>query len=519
MRIRSSISLFTCMILALAAAMVAAANPASATPPPAGNVIQLANGTIVPVYTVTGSATVSAVGFKILSGQVTAYDQSGNILWQKPTDQTHTGFQTGFDYDGDGWPDLALPVYEPTGGTCGISTIYTSTLYFYSGQNGALQTPLSPQADICWSFQGTTPYPTKQYTTNTVKSGTGTSDLLISPQYATTSWFLRYTSGSFVTDGALYYPSTSSYDAEYPAAVNNAYGTGTKYVTYSHVANGLFTTVNSQTRALFWTTARVVQYNLGPLATTQLAADNSYLTGGRTDIGGRNYGVVAVDPVNTNNIGLIAGTANLSLYQDMYDGVMQNDPYGGIERHVSLYHPSTNAVTDQFYSYYHDNSDGNGYINRVSFPANPWIKTGGSASRLAYNVYSGGHWYLHITEPGSLTDRYALKDMFLWDISDVNGDGVDELVTSPTRYTNEPDVPGYYLPHWQTDLQSWTEGTQALSAFRTYSNAIPRLDTHGVTATTTTSDDGLYPVQIAVSSGGVRSLAMLTSSKTTVFTP
>jgi hypothetical protein len=115
------------------------------------------------------------------------------------------------------------------------------------------------------------------------------------------------------------------------------------------------------------------------------------------------------------------------------DSAAATDPWGGIERHVSLLDAAANTMQDKYYSYAHDNNDGNRYQGRVSFPANPWVLTGGSASRLAYNVYSGGRWYLHITQPGSMVDQYALPDAFLWDIADVDRDGVQEWLISPTR--------------------------------------------------------------------------------------
>jgi hypothetical protein len=64
-------------------------------------------------------------------------------------------------------------------------------------------------------------------------------------------------------------------------------------------------------------------------------------------------------------------------------------------------------------------------------------------SRVAYNVYSGGHWYLHISAPGSLVDQYALPDAFLWEIINVDGDEVQEWLISPSRYPEEPNLPGY----------------------------------------------------------------------------
>ena len=54
--------------------------------------------------------------------------------------------------------------------------------------------------------------------------------------------------------------STSSYDTAYAADLPNAWGTGTSYLASSHVANGLVGTFGGETRAVFFTSGRVVQY-------------------------------------------------------------------------------------------------------------------------------------------------------------------------------------------------------------------------------------------------------------------
>ncbi|GAA0992315.1 hypothetical protein GCM10009555_081150 [Acrocarpospora macrocephala] len=496
-----------CLLMTTAVGLVGVA-PAAANPPAVGNVITLSGGVVLPVYTVTGSATVSAVGFQLTGGTLRAVDQSGTQLWTAGT--TGYGPYGGFDYDADGWPDVFVVVSASTGTTCGTTPVVTTTLYFYSGQTGTRQTPLSPLTDICWNF-GSTIYPTHQWTENGVLWGP-TNKIAVSPYYASTSWFFGFNGSSFGTDGALYFPSTSSYDATYTNALANTYPTGTKYITNSHAANGLIVNVSGQQRLVFWTSGRVAQYAVGPLSASQLVADRPYLTGGRTDIGGRNYGVVAVDPGNSSKVVLVAGTSNYSLYLDRLSGTMTRDPWGGIERHVSVYDLGSNTVDDRFYSYAHDNSDGNKYENRVSYPANPIVRTGGT-SRIAYNVYTGGRWYLHISDPGATTDRYAIKDLFLWDIADVDGDGVDDWLVSPTRDAGEPDVPGYYYPKWQTNMYHWNESTASLTNFRTEVGYIPHFQQRFNRSTATSSDGYLTPAQTYLD-GSQLKLMMINSAGT-----
>ncbi len=64
----------------------------------------------------------------------------------------------------------------------------------------------------------------------------------------------------------------------------------------------------------------------------------------------------------------------------------------------------------------------------VLYPPHPVV-----GSRLAFDVYEGEHWMLHVTAPDSTADAVTIKDVFLWDILDLDGDGVDEWIVTPSR--------------------------------------------------------------------------------------
>lgn len=482
----------------IVAASLALAAPAHAVDPEDGTVIQLSDGSYLPIMPVTGHAGVEAVGYRVTGGQLRAYDQDGVQLWARST--TGTQLSGGYDFDADGWPDVAVVISAATGGTCGVTPLTTTTLHFYQGATGTQHTPLSPLADICWSFPGTTPYPTRQWSELAPLWGDETSTLFTSPYYATTSWYLGFGGGSFNTAGALYYPSTSSYDATYTNAQPNTYPTGTDYIQYAHVANGLITSVGGQNRAVFWTSGRVAQYSIGALSSSQLVADRPYLTGGRTDIAGRNYGLVGVDPGSSSSIVLLSGTSNYSLYQDAITGTQTYDIWGGIERHVSIYDAAANTVQDRFFSYAHDNNDGHRYQNRVSYPAHPFVQRSG-ASRLAYNVFRDGRWRLHVSQPGSTASLYELDDVFLWDIADLDGDGTPEWLISPTRNPAEPIGPAYYFPKWQTSAYHWDETALTLTSIASFPGVIPHLQRSFTTANTTSSDGSLAAVPIVGDTG------------------
>lgn len=471
--------------------LVPAAHPSYALPT-LGNVIEVTSGDYVPAYAVTSSGSTDAVGFQLNAGTLSAYDDSGTQLWQTSVDGT--GPHGGFDFDDDGWPDVFLVESESIG-SCSAGPYNRTRLVFYSGQTGTKYTPVAWLNDICWTQFG---YATSQWTHHSVVWGAPTNEIVVTPYYATTSWIFGFNGSSFTTVAALYYPSTASYDVTYTASQPNPFGGATDYVQYSHIANGLLTEVNGTDRLTVFTSGRGLQYNLAPLTSTQLAADAPFLsTGSTVSLAGRNYGEVAVDPADPGSVLLVAGTANYSLYLDRLAGSMGSDEWGGIERHVTLYDPDANTMSDKFYSSAHEDNDGRKYDGRVSYVANPMVTLPSGPSRYGYNVYEDGQWHLHITEPGSLTDLYASEDVFLWDIADLDGDGVDEWLVSPT------DTAGGYLPQWTTTLYHWDEGAEVLNAVQTIDDAVPYLQPHfdAPDASTTGVHRGLYPAQVIVEDG------------------
>jgi len=122
------------------------------------------------------------------------------------------------------------------------------------------------------------------------------------------------------------------------------------------------------------------------------------------------------------------------------------------------------------------------------------VKTGlAGPSRLAYTVYTGGHWYIHISQPGSTEDALAIRGQFLWDIRDLDGDGIDEWIISPVEYPDDPDVPGYYYPKWHTTLHHWNESELALEEIASHTGYIPALVSTFRKPERTTSMSYLYP--------------------------
>ena len=457
------------------------------------NALRRADDTVLPLYPVgDGTGAVRAVAFAWDGTTLEALDQDGRPLWSAaPGAGPLAG---GMDFDADGWPDLVLAQSAPTGEVCGTTPTVDTRLTAVRGVSGEVLADLvAPLRDLCWTF-GTTTYPTSQWTIGTVLFGAGTPALALSPYYATTSWFASWDGAGFATE-TFHYPSSAAYDSSYTADLPNPWGTGTSYLASSHVANGLIAEVAGVPRLVFFTSGRVVHYAVGPPGPGQLLRDAPYLTGGRTDLAGRNYGLVAVDPQDPDLLVLLAGASSWTVHDDLVRAAMVSDPWGQIERHVTVHRLSTGAVDDRFYSYAHDASDGHQYEGRVVYPAGPFVRTGsGGPSRLAYNVYAGGHWWLHVSQPGSTADAQALRGRFLWDVRDLDGDGSDEWISSPVELPGDPDVPGWYFPRWRTDVLRWDEATETLTLLATHEGAIPQLVAAFRRPDRTASQGYLYPV-------------------------
>jgi hypothetical protein len=271
---------------------------------------------------------------------------------------------------------------------------------------------------------------------------------------------------------------------------------------------------------------RQAPYNPAPhpdMDVNQLLTDDNFLSGTDPRQDGRNYGLVAVDTGYDPHVILISGTTSQTLYTDMIKNTMCEpkgpdkacaDKYGQLERHVNIYHRKGAIVSSRYYSFTDSDHQEAIYEGRVAYPNNPFVRRGQHLpSRLAYNVYERGHWYLHITQPGNLTDLHKLEDQYLWDIRDIDNDGQDEWFISPARYTTDPDVPGYYHVKWKTSVYRWNESSLSLTQIQSYDGVIPHFINRFREAERTTSMSYLYPV-LTASYNGALWIVMATSAPT-----
>ncbi len=460
--------------------------------PPGVNAMISAQSALLPLYPVDDRSH-EAVAYRRQGGELDALGPDGELLWTATIGEG--ALAGGFDFDADGWPDLAIARHDTTGPPCGQKTKGSSWLSFFHGVDGAHAADTETQSDICWTF-GDITYPTTQWTAGGVLFGADSPAMMLTPTYAATSSLATW-SGDGLSVDTLHYPSVPAYDATYTQDKLNPWNTGTSFVANSHIANGIVLGGEGEERAVFWTSGRAVQYAFAPLSAAQLLADSPYISAGRTDMAGRNYGLVARDPGAPERLFLLAGTNASTVYADMLSGQISSDPWGQIERHVSIYNADDNTIADVFYSYAHDANDGHQYQGRVVYPDSPFVRRGDlEPSRVAYNVYREGHWFLHISAPDSLADALVIRGLMLWDIRDLDGDGVDEWVISPVELPGDPDVPGYYFPRWITSLYRWDEATTALDLLETYEGAVPELVAAFRRPDRSTSMSYLYPAPV-----------------------
>lgn len=478
--------------------------------PPPGNALLLPDGTVAALYPVTTKgAPTRAVGFVREGTRVHAIDEDGQVLWDE--DVGEGALFGGFDFDADGWPDLGLQRSTDTGKPCGESTILDTWIDFAKGVDGSVVAGTGHLESLCWTFPGTT-YPTHQWSPLGILFGAPTKTLAAVPYYAKTGTYLDFGGGAFSTLGTFHYPSTPDYDATYVNDRPNVYGDGKSYTTDPHIANGLVLSRGGTTRLVFFTSARVVEYALGPLGPDQLLADTPFITAGRTDLVGRDYGLVVPDPGEPDHLVLVSGTSADTVFRDMQTGKMESDPWGQIERHVTIYSFSGKSVDDRFFSYAHDGGDAKKYEGRVVYPNDPFVRTAdGQPSRLAFNVYEGGHWRLHVTAPGTTVDAVVLDDMFLWDIRDLDGDGKVEWALSPSRDPTDPNTSGWYFVKWRTLLADWQEATVKLVVRETMEGTIPFLQGTFREPERTTSRGSLFPLLTTRTSGGLALLVWKSS--------
>lgn len=412
------------------------------------------DGQVLPLYHAA-----RAIGFENGNAMTSAFDQQGKIIWQKSLGSG--SMFGGFDYDADGVPDFALVKVKPSANSCmGITVpINTSWLEVYSGATGAFLMSTTPTDDICFPDLGPTNV-NQAWQPGTLYIGSSGTVIAAHDYPTQADDFIFQGLGVNPLDNVFVLPATSAYDSEYPNAKSSLGDPTHDYETRSYQPVGIIVNYAGINRYVFFTTRRVMQYAVAPLGPTQLIADHPFVA--RPDLVGRAYGMISADPQNSEHVAVVAGASALTVFVDMVGGSIGYDPWGGIERHVTIYDLASNTTDQTFYSYAHDDNDGWKYKNRIVFPTHYWLSTGSGYSRIGFNLFgTDGHWHFDITAPGTTAVASDNIDLFVWDIRDIDGDGVLDVIASPTGHTYTSGY-GYYFPDWTTTVYSWNAATAHL---------------------------------------------------------
>ncbi len=350
-----------------------------------------------------------------------------------------SGLSGGLDVNADGFPEViaAQTGLGPDTLCNGVAGDH-SQVSILDGKNGRLL--YAAKLPNCAVSYTPGPFKYTQLYVGSVLFGAGHT-MYVTRQYENQGWAMAFSEGAFRNVGTSVFPSTDAFGSTYPNAATMY--DGTKQIIGSHVANGLLITVEGQSRVLFFTSGRVVQYALDNVTPLPLVRDTPFLShqskqDAYDDAGAppcfdgcRNYGTVACVTVSgRQKIILIGGTTADTLATDARVGTKSTDVWGGLARHVNVYDPSSGLMeTSRYHSYAYDPSQSkvHQYGGRVVAPAHP-IATVGGKTFLFYNVYGQvdgsqdatpeDQWSVSVNEVlanGTLVEK-RIPDTFVWDL-------------------------------------------------------------------------------------------------------
>jgi len=456
--------------------------------------------------------------WKVIMG----HDASGSpILSDSQFGEPH------FDYDGDGITDYTkfehfyLPL-EIGGSEACDDLQYKGfrNVSIYSGTNsGELLFQSEPIQDNCISINDdpTVVYPALWR--GSIGYGMTEKELVITPQYYDTGWIVKANS---IPATQAFYTSNSSSFADYTQAMPMLQPSagGLSYQYGAMPNNGLIIEINGESKYVAASSGRFMKYSTDPNGVNQLEADTPFLH--RDDLVGRNYGLLAHDTYgNEDKVFLVSGITSRDLFSDVMSYyatgvVLGSDIWASIERHVSILDMGSNTVQQKFYSYAHDNQDGDTYRQRVTYPSYPLIPTGEDprGSRLIYNVFDGASWAIHISTPGETSSAIAIANYYVWDVIRVNDNEV-RIVTSPIDNQKPVWIPDFmsesvigswrqefYFPKMETRIFTWHGDRQTFEAGKVIHGGIPDLTVPiPVRENTNTSNGWHFPTQRRIDEG------------------
>jgi hypothetical protein len=434
-------------------------------------------------------------------------DLQGRSMWTVPivADRAAHLVATG-DFDGDGVTDGIFQILvTPTNPTrCGTSVVRTTRLLFISGATGAATWPLAPTEDLCWSGFGTSaPYVTHQWALGTAYVGPMTSsaakEVVVFPYYATRGDVLHDSSSvwSPVVAGSvsnLTYPSSPAYDRTYDAANPQPCSGPTPgspcYVSNSHVANAVFLDGTPGGGLFVLTSSRALVY--GPDLLPH--SDVTWLSGGRSDNSGRNYGLLERVPGRRGELVLIGGCGAVTARLSMFTG-KPDTGLCAIHHHYEWFLVQGSRIARHASRYYSYTGTDGPWDGRIEYPLHASSGFAGAAGTILFNLYRQGQWRAVVmTDPSRPESAREFPGWYVWDTVELPNGTVDALASRvPAGGGDDSRV-----PPWQFDVVQW-DGL-GLTSRQHFDGLAPAMVPYAPTAGLHSSDDlpyGAYATPVA----------------------
>lgn len=416
---------------------------------------------------VAGSFALSASGVDLVG-------LDGIMRWHVPVSASESArLVAEGDFTGDGVPDAILRVAtrEPSK-TCGGQPLTVTQLVLVDGASGRSWTPLPALEDICWSgFGSSPPYATRQWGTGTAYVGDfgGVSGAVITfPYYATAGTVMRFTGDGFAAVagaavGDLVYPSTARYDLVYnrtnPTRCSVPYPPGPCFIPYAHVPNAVL----AGSDLFVLTSARAFLYrpDFGP------TSDLTWISGGRLDNGGRNYGLVTT--MSDASIALIGGCSVLNTAQEMRAGGISNFDCS-VHHHYEWFSVASGQIQAHASRYYGYVTTDGPLENRIEYPLHAASAITGRRNAI-FDLYRKGSWAIELLENPAQPDAvYELPGWYAWDALPLGADGSWAVLASRVGAATASSPA---LPDWSFDVLAWRNGQ--LSSEGHFEGLVPAL--------------------------------------------
>jgi hypothetical protein len=468
MRAKAGCAAGLAMFLSIAGACTPAPGGSTASASPSASAILACSDICAPSITISGPLFDRSgrgqpdSSFVLAPNSIELHDLQGRLIWKAAVvSEDAPRLVASGDFNGDGVTDVIFRTLTTPADAnkCGSQTIQFTQLVFIDGASGNVTYPIARLADLCWNGFGVAqPYTTRQWGTGTayigpLARGAGAVVAVI-PYYATEGWVLQWSASGWKTVGGptgspLVYPSTPDYDRIYNAfnpAPCETLRSGQCYFDRSHVANAVFLDPAQARGLLVLTSARAFVYGSDLLPHSDL----TWVSGGRTDNTGRNYGLLQRLSGPPERFLMVGGCSVANARSSMLAG-LPVDGKCSMHHHIEYFELAGGNIVRHSSRYFgFSNTDGV-WESRIEYLLNSPSGFGGARS-VVFNLYRDGQWRLMVMpDPAHPETAREFPGWYAWD-SVMAPDGRPLLLA--TRAPGGGGDRSKVLP-WEFDVLAW----------------------------------------------------------------